>query len=127
LNQAIELTVAVFLLVLGMSYLLRYRHWLEFLKGAMQQPARLFPVALSMLIGGSFVGATYDDWTGTWPLFITVLAWLIALEGALLLIFPGVLRRLEKIPEHFLAWYLRGGGLLLIVLGAFLLRHWEPA
>jgi len=123
LTRAIELTVSIFLLVMGASYLVRPEHWLHFLTGAIRQPAHLLPIAAAMLTGGTFIGTAYDNWSGTWPIFITTFAWLMALEGALLLLFPGLLKRLEEIPGRYLGWYFRGGGLLLMILGALLLRH----
>lgn len=123
MTHAIEFTVAIFLLVLGASYLFQHQHWREFFRQATQRPWKLFPLALAMLASGTFIGTIYNDWTSTWPIFITCLAWLTALEGALLLIFPGTLKFLENLSDRFLSWYVRGGGLLLIILGALLLRY----
>jgi len=123
MTHAIEFTVAIFLLVLGASYLFQHQHWVQFFRQATHRPSKLFLPALAMLAGGTFIGTVYNDWTSTWPIFITCLAWLMALEGALLLIFPGTLKYFENLSDGFLSWYLRGGGLLLIVLGALLLRY----
>lgn len=122
MSQPVELTIAICLLVLGVSYLLRTDLWLNFLQGAIRQPHRLFPLALGMLAVGTFIGAAYNDWTSTWPIFITAVGWLLAAEGALILVFPEYLKKLERIPEGFLRWYLRFGGILLLVLGGLLLR-----
>jgi len=119
--NAIELTLSIFMLALGASYLLQYEQWMQFFREAIQHPRRLFPVAMAMLAAGAFIATAYNDWSSTWPIFITALGWLMAIEGALILIFPGLLKRMEKISDRFLAWYLRGGGLLLIILGALLL------
>ena len=121
--NAIELTLSIFMLVLGASYLLQYEQWMQFFREAIQHPRRLFPVAMAMLATGAFIATAYNDWSSTWPVFITVLGWLMALEGALILIVPGFLRPLQKIPDRFLTWYLRIGGLLLIILGSLLYWH----
>jgi len=123
LANAIELTVSIFLLILGASYLFQHEQWILFLREAIQRPRQLFPIALAMLAAGAFIGTAYNDWSSTWPVFITVLGWLMALEGALILIVPGFLRPLQKIPDRFLTWYLRIGGLLLIILGSLLYWH----
>jgi hypothetical protein len=123
LANAIELTVSIFLLTLGASYLFQHEQWTLFLREAIQRPRQLFPIALAMLAAGVFIGTAYNDWSSTWPVFITVLGWLMALEGALILIVPGFLRPLQKIPDRFLIWYLRIGGLLLIILGSLLYWH----
>jgi len=123
LANAIELTVSIFLLTLGASYLFQHEQWTLFLREAIQRPRQLFPIALAMLAAGVFIGTAYNDWSSTWPVVITVLGWLMALEGALILIVPGFLRPLQKIPDRFLTWYLRIGGLLLIILGSLLYWH----
>lgn len=124
MNHPVELTFALCLLVLGASYLLRSERWVAFLQDAIRQPHRLFPLALGMLAGGVLIGASYNDWSSTWPIFISAFSWLMAAEGALILVFPQYLKKLEGIPEGFLRWYLRFGGLLLLVLGGLLLRSY---
>jgi hypothetical protein len=119
----IELTLSIFLMVFGASYLFQYRHWTQFIREAIERPWRLFPTALVMLASGIFIGSTYNNWSSTWPIFITVIAWLMALEGAIMLLFPGFLNRLGKVSDNFFALYFRAGGILLIILGALLYRH----
>ena len=116
----IEFTLSIFFVVLGASYLLQSNHWTRFIREAIERPWRLFPTALVMLASGIFIGSTYNDWSSTWPIFITVIAWLMALEGAIMLLFPGFLNRLEKVSDNFFAIYLRTGGILLISLGVLL-------
>jgi hypothetical protein len=124
MSHPVELTFAVCLLVLGASYLLRSERWVAFLQDAIRLPHRLFPLALGMLAVGVFIGASYNDWSSTWPIFISAFSWLMAAEGALILVFPQYLKKLEGIPEGFLRWYLRLGGLLLLILGGLLLRSY---
>jgi hypothetical protein len=121
--HAIELTIAIFLLTLGTSYLVQAEQWKQFLNNAIDRPTRLFPIAAAMVAAGVFVGVSYKNWSSTWPIFISMLAWLMALEGALILIVPGFLKYLAGIPDRLLGWYLRLGGLLLIVLGGLLLAY----
>jgi hypothetical protein len=123
LVNVIELTVSIFLLVLGASYSLQAARWMQLLREVTQQPQRLFPTALAMVLAGVFVAVVYHDWSTTWPIFITILGWLVALEGALILIYPGCISWVNKLPDGLLRWYLRLGGALLVILGALLLRH----
>jgi len=120
MTNLIEFTLALFLIVLGASYLFQHEHWTQFMREAIERPWRLFPTALVMLASGIFIGSTYNDWSSTWPVFITVIAWLMALEGAIMLLFPGFLKRMEKVSDNFFALYFRAGGILLIILGASL-------
>ena len=123
MKTTIEAVFCTVMPVLGLSYLLQPRQWIQFFHELTQNPHRSMPHALAMLTAGTFSGFFYNDWTTTWPIFISAFSWLLALEGALILVYPASLARLQKIPENFLTWYLRGGGALLIILGALLYRH----
>lgn len=109
--------------VLGLSYLVQSGQWIRFFRELAHQPYRNLPLALAMLTTGTFSGFAYNDWSTSWPIFISAFSWLLALEGALILIYPGSLARLQKIPVRFLKLYLRSGGILFIILGALLYRH----
>jgi len=123
MKTTIEAIFCVVMPVLGLSYLLQPGQWIQFLSELTHQPHRSLPLALAMLTAGTFSGFAYNDWTATWPIFISAFSWLLALEGAILLVYPASLTRLQKIPDSFLKWYLRSGGILLIILGALLYQH----
>ncbi len=119
----IEAVFAIVLPVLGLSYLLRSGQWIQCLRELSRQPHRSLSMALVMFTAGTFSGIAYNDWTTTWPIFISAFSWLLALEGAFILVFPTSLAQLQKIPDRFLYLYLRSGGILLIILGALLCNH----
>jgi hypothetical protein len=121
-GELIPIVIAVMLVVLGLSYLLQTDRWLVLTRRFTKQPERFFPAAMAMIAGGVAVGIGYNDWSGTWPLFVTLLGWLLALEGAVILLLPGMIRKFQKLSDPFLRIYLRGGGALLVVLGGLLWR-----
>lgn len=112
--------VAAVLLALGLSYLLHARRWLRLFRWLAEQPERLFGPGLAMVAAGVVVGRGYDNWHGTWPIFVTVLGWLLAVEGLSLLLAPGLFARFVSLPDRFLLAYTRIGGALLAVLGVLL-------
>ncbi len=64
-------------------------------------------------------------WCGTWPIFVTAFGWLLAVEGVVLLLAPGLVRRvITSVTDRFLLAYTRIGGVVVIVLGALLSRHY---
>jgi len=114
--------VAAVLVILGCSYLLQTERWLKLTRRFLQEPERFFPVAVAMAATGVMVGYGYDDWSGTWPIFVTLLGWLLALEGAVILLLPGLIYGFRRLSDTFLRVYLRCGGALLMILGGLLLR-----
>ena len=118
--RLIPMVMAISLLLLGLSYLFQTARWIRFMRTIMQAPETFFGGALIMVAAGVVVGYGYNNWNGTWPVFVTALGWLMALEGALILVFPGFLRLFQNLSDAFLTLYLRIGGLLLAVLGALL-------
>jgi uncharacterized protein YjeT (DUF2065 family) len=122
-KTTIEAVFCIAMPVLGLSYLLQPRQWIQFFSELAHKPHRSLPPALAMLTAGTFCGFAYNDWTATWPIFISAFSWLLALEGALILVYPASLARLQNIPDRFLSLYLRSGGILFIILGALLYQH----
>ncbi len=123
MKTVIEAIFVIVLPVLGLSYLLQSSHWIEYFRELGQRPHRSLGLALVLLTAGVFGGIAYNDWSSSWPIFISTFSWLLALEGTFILVFPTSLAKLQKIPDHFLYRYLRSGGILLIILGALLCNH----
>lgn len=118
----IPILIAVTLAVLGLSYLLQTERWLILTRRFTEHPERFFPAAVAMTASGITIGYGYNDWSGTWPIFVTLLGWLLALEGALILLLPGMIQKFRQLSDPFLRIYLRSGGILLLVLGVLLWR-----
>ncbi|MDT8321466.1 MAG: DUF2065 family protein [Xanthomonadales bacterium] len=123
MREGIEIGVALLLLMLGLSYLLRTPQWIGFLRRLAREPRRVLPLALGLVAAGAFIGVGYNDWTSRPAIFITALGWLMVLEGLLLLLRPAVVRWLNRPSTGFLSRYLRFGGLLLVAIGLVLLAQ----
>jgi hypothetical protein len=122
MGELIPVIIAVMLVVLGLSYLLQTERWLRVTRRFTKQPERFFPAAVAMTAAGLVIGYGYNNWSGTWPLFVTLLGWLLALEGAVILLLPGLIKKFQRLSDPFLRIYLRGGGALLVLLGGLLWR-----
>jgi len=123
MKDLIPIVLTGMLLVLGLSYLLQTRRWILLTRHILAKPERLFPFAILLLLTGITIGAGYDNWVGTWPIFITALGWLIAIEAAAILIFPGLIQKLQNCSDQFLNIYIRSGGVIVLILGILLWRN----
>lgn len=114
--------VSAGLIVIGVSSALQARRWLAVLRGILSNPESYFLGALVEMAAGLVLALSYDRWEGTWPLFTTLLGWLMAIEGAAFLIAPGVMQGLNRFSDGFILKFLRFGGAAVVVLGILLGR-----
>jgi len=114
--------VAAGLIVLGASSLLQANRWLMLLRGLFAKPESYFPGAIAEMVAGLVLALSYNRWDGTWPLFTTILGWLMAIEGAAFLLAPGLFRGFNRLSDVFILRYLRIGGIAVVILGVLLGR-----
>ena len=122
MSEPAPVLVALVLTVLGLSYVFHTRRWLSLARRFIETPQNFFPAAIAMVAGGVALAIGYDRWTGTWPLFVTLLGWLLALEGAVILLLPALIHKAGRLSDRFLSSYLRAGGVFLLILGVLLLH-----
>ncbi|MDZ4731482.1 MAG: hypothetical protein SH820_16245 [Xanthomonadales bacterium] len=123
--MAVELApaiLAITLIVLGGSFLLQTLLWMRLLRSIFEQPERYFFGATAEVLIGLTLALSYDRWDSTWPIFTTVFGWLMALEGTFFLLAPGLFRGFNRLSERAVSIYLRGGGVILLLLGGSLAR-----
>ena len=101
---------AVFMLVLGLSYVVQARAWLRFTQTADNEPDRLIPLGLLMVLFGAAIVGVHNDWSIGWGLPVTALGWILLLKGVAFLAFPKVFIAVIRIAGVAIAPY----GLLLV-------------
>lgn len=111
------------LVVLGLSYIFQAGRWVMLSTYYVDNPERLFPVAIIMVAAGQAIAAGYDSWHGTWPIFVTAFGWAMSIKGALILLFPSWLGIIRRMNDGFFILYVRAGGVLLVILGVLLYRY----
>jgi hypothetical protein len=114
--------LAITLMVLGGSFVLQWEPWMRLLRVIFEQPERYFLGALGEILVGLVLALSYDRWDSTWPIFTTVFGWLMALEGAIFLLAPGTFGWFGRLSDRSICLYLRGGGVIILILGALLAR-----
>lgn len=115
-----ELIAGVFsitLSALGLSYLFQTSSWTALYEDLARDPSAFLPVGLLLVVGGLFVALGFNDWSSTWPIFITAFGWLMAIEGALIVICPGLIGTFPRLVGKRLPVFMRLGGILVLGLG----------
>lgn len=123
MHDAIASVFSVALTVLGLSYVIQARAWATLYVEFETHPRRFLPTGLLMFATGLWLALFFNDWSDTWPIFITVFGWLMALEGLLMAVRPSLLTSFTRLLGANLARFVRLGGLLVFGLGCLLV--WE--
>lgn len=123
MHETIASVFSIALTALGLSYLLRARAWARVYVEFEMHPARFIPIGMLMFIIGLFVAISFNDWSATWPIFITAFGWLMALEGGLLVLKPALLGGFTRLLGSRLVRFIQIGGILVFGLG--ILLCWE--
>jgi hypothetical protein len=118
MEKAIEIFVALFLSVIGLSHILQSRAWVDFfvlLRG--KGYLGVFVNGFLSLSFGSLIVAFHNVWTGL-PVLVTLLGWAQVLKGFLSFVAPSVaLWGLQRV-SHERAWQFVAGGILALGLSA---------
>lgn len=117
MHDLIASVFSITLTALGLSYLVQTERWTALYNDLSRQPSTFVPVGMLLLATGMFIAIAFDDWSSTWPIFITAFGWLMAVEGALLIICPGVVGAFPRVLGKRLKVFMRLGGLLVLGLG----------
>jgi len=115
--------MAVQLVVVGLSHVLRPAVWARFFIRLRERgEPGVFVVGLLTLGYGAFIAAFHNVWDGI-PLVLTLYGWFQAIKGVVYLTFPRAgLRALATISEDRRKGFVAAGAFMLL-LGALLVVH----
>jgi hypothetical protein len=119
-QEVVATIIAWLLLLLGVSYMAQARHWAELAKDALRYPHQYFPMVMMILVLGLTVVTLHNVWVADWPVVITVVGWIMVLKSMIYLLVPRVMTVFVAWAEASLALWIRIAGLILAVLGGFL-------
>ena len=120
MSEVAEFVVSWMILVMGLSFILQPGQWLRLTREITEAPSRFLPFVFFILLLGLTVVGTHNIWQGGWPVVITVLGWIMALKGAVLLCAPGVAGIYKKWSDGTMSNMLRIAGVAYTVFGALL-------
>jgi len=120
MEQAIQVFAAIGFLVIGLSHLGQPRSWVLFYQAlAARGNPGVFLEGFLLLNFGAIIVAFHDVWHGP-GLVLTLIGWSQVLKGAGRFLWPGAgLRVMQRITLER-AWYFQIGGVVALLLSAFL-------
>jgi len=111
--------LGIFLLIIGLAAVLRKRQFAMVVDVFVQERFTRLVAAIAELLAGLFLVMTHNDWSSLPAILVTLLGWIAVIEGSLSLLLPDdILKKLIQ-PFRNPAWFV-GGGLVSIVIGAYL-------
>jgi len=110
----------IYFVVMGLALVLRGEAIQQTIGEFVSNRALKFFAGIFVLILGILLILTHNIWDGTWRVLITIFAWLTFLKGIFYLLLPvGFFAGLAKVMNRK-SWFM-GGGLIAILIGAYLL------
>jgi hypothetical protein len=102
-EQLVEWILAVALVVVGCSLLLRSRAWIGAFTSAAAHPLAPFLTGLYALLSGLFIVTLHNLWVRDVRVLVTLVGWIALVAGVLLLLAPeayrALLRRVPITPQ----------------------------
>jgi hypothetical protein len=122
----VQKLTAIFLLVIGLSYLFQPRVWVQFFI-ALREKGEVgsFLNAFIHFPLGAFIVAFHPVWHGLPGLLVTIVGWGLMIKGAIYFLFPRVGLRMLAIVSMERSWLFVVGGILSVALAVWIfLSHW---
>lgn len=116
----IEKICSIFILTLGLSYLLNASRWISYFKQMLEDKEQIFLLGIIILLLGSTLVVTHNIWVNAPIVIVTLFGWLLLLKGLSMMLFPGMLNRFQKLSDAFLSNILFINGILFTAVGGIL-------
>lgn len=109
-----------YFVILGLLLILRRDIVVNAMRDLIGQPALMFFVGVITLMIGLLMALSHNIWVMSWPVIITIFAWLILIGGLFRLFFPDTVYKIwEKTidkPKKLIIC-----GIITLIIGLFLL------
>ena len=120
----IEEVLCWLFLLWGLSLLIQTKLWiklLRFIHSQSEETMNLGSLMVGALLLPVTVGAVliHNDWSLNPFIIVTIFVWLALIKTVFLVLWPQLLLKCKHLysqSESFLNWYLRGGGVVYIIL-----------
>lgn len=111
---------SIFILVIGLSYLLQAGMWLDLVMEANNNSHWALLIAMVTLPFGLAVVFGHNIWVWDWPVLVTVIGWVMTIKSCLYLVWPTWSNRFMSMPEKDLRRLILTGGTIMTLAGILL-------
>ena len=119
MERGVQLLVAVSLLVIGVSHLVRPRVWVDYFRDlSARGPVGAFVDGFICLSFGAIVVGFHNVWSGP-AVGITLIGWGQVLKGLIRFVFPEQSARLLGRISADRAWLFQSGGVMALALSGY--------
>lgn len=109
-----------YLVIMSLLLLFRHDHMKAVVMDVIANKSVFFLLSVISLIMGLLLVFAHSQWVMAWPVIVTVLSWVILISAIIRLFFPQLAIKLaRKLLKS--KTYLSSQGLLLLLVGAYLL------
>jgi hypothetical protein len=120
MEQVIRHVVPLFMLCLGVSYIVNTEQWVRFNKETVENTHRLLPLGVLLLAMGLAILAVHNTWEASWWMAVTLFGWILAIKGAGLLILSRFYKKFMILPDRVTHIAILCAGILMSIVGLFL-------
>ncbi|MFH1489937.1 MAG: hypothetical protein ABII06_13625 [Pseudomonadota bacterium] len=121
MSEPVSIVVSVFILILGVSYLVQPKGWTDLSRDALEHPFRYYPMFLFLLVTGVTILTLHNQWAPARSAVITAMGWILVIKSALFLIVPGLAKRFGSWSDKSLGIWIRAAGVVFTAVGLWLL------
>ncbi|TVQ49493.1 MAG: hypothetical protein EA365_00385 [Gloeocapsa sp. DLM2.Bin57] len=117
----IERVVAVFLVVVGLSYLVQGLVWKNLVQELLKNKTWLMLWSLLFLPWGLVIVLGHNIWLPSWQVMITILGWWVTIKCVLYLLLPNWSNFINSWQDEFLQRYIQIAGVIVAGLGGIII------
>ena len=127
LYSLVEVVLGSSLLIWGLALVINVKPVQQFLNFFLKDnlsPIFIFVVASLLLPLGLSVIWIHNEWVFDFPVIVTLVGWAVVIKCFLWMVLPKQLVKIIKWMQPILnnPWFIRGYGLLCLILGAFITK-----
>ena len=95
--ETVALIIGPFYVVVSVGLMVNAEAYRRMIEEYLQSPALAYLGGIMALLFGLLILVSHNSWNADWTVIITILGWLAAAKGALLIIAPKSFGRLTKV------------------------------